>query len=755
MKHFFPFLLLLLSQSLIAQELRVKIVDNQTQEPLIGASCVKIGTSMGGTADLDGIVRLTLSQGKHSLRFSFLGYEEREIEVLLPEDAAELMLVTLSEKEEVLNEIIVEGTRSNRSIAAIPTRTEVLTEEIGEAASMEPSRIAHLLTHSTGIQVQTTSASSNGAVVRIQGLNGRYTQLLKDGFILYGGFSGSLDIMQIPPLDLRQVEFIKGPNSTLYGAGAISGIINLLSKKADKDENLIHLNVSSIGSYDFNAFNSKRLGKWGFTNLANIHVHTPYDADGDDYSDVPGIRKITLNPKVFFNPNEATELYFGLNLGQESRRAGDMQLIDGRAATMENFYYDFQESSRITSQFRFTRTLNEAWSINLKNSLNKFDRSMEIRINPLGELMNFGGTQRNAYSEFVASMNQKKQSLSLGINHILDDFAEKQLDSSSLKRKQNQQTLGFFGNYLWDVHTRFILEAGLRYDLVSATSDLAGSAIQKNYLLPKLSLLYKINEQFSLRSSASFGYRMPSLFSEEAEPIAYSGIQSLDYKQVAVEESRGANIDFKYLSDFGTRNWLLSFNQIFFYNIIDNPIFLIRPSIPGDALNPIVSAVPQLPMQNSQFMYQNIGEQVESRGFESQLKLSYKRFTWFLGYTYTDVYLVLANSNQRLTQVPFHNIKGDILYSQTGKWRIGIDYEYDSPQRLSDGSRSPALFSSGIIVERSFSNLTVFLNAENYTDTRQTRFESLRSGPYDTPQLTQVYAPLEGFYTNLGIKLLY
>lgn len=84
----------------------------------------------------------------------------------------------------------MEATRTNRSVANVPTRTEVLTEEIDEAASMEPSRIAHLITHSTGIQVQTTSATSNGAVVRVQGLNGRYTQMLKDGFPMYGDSRG-------------------------------------------------------------------------------------------------------------------------------------------------------------------------------------------------------------------------------------------------------------------------------------------------------------------------------------------------------------------------------------------------------------------------------------------------------------------------------------------------------------------------------------------------------------------------------------
>ena len=71
--------------------------------------------------------------------------------------------------------------------------------------------------------------------IRIQGLDGRYTQILKDGMPIYGGFAGGLSIMQIPPLDLKQVELIKGSNSTLYGGGAIAGIVNLITiKPTDK-----------------------------------------------------------------------------------------------------------------------------------------------------------------------------------------------------------------------------------------------------------------------------------------------------------------------------------------------------------------------------------------------------------------------------------------------------------------------------------------------------------------------------------------
>src|SRR5690606_38064319 len=112
-----------------------------------------------------------------------------------------------------------------------PTRVEVIAgEEMEEKINMDPSSISMVLNESTGIQVQQTSAASVNYTFRIQGLEGRFTQLLRDGFPLYSGYSGSLSINQIPPLDLKQIEVIKGSSSTLYGGGAIAGLINLISK---------------------------------------------------------------------------------------------------------------------------------------------------------------------------------------------------------------------------------------------------------------------------------------------------------------------------------------------------------------------------------------------------------------------------------------------------------------------------------------------------------------------------------------------
>ena len=103
----------------------------------------------------------------------------------------DLLEIELEEEEDHEEEIIVTATRISRTISNTPTRTEVISgEELEEKGNMKPGDIRMLLNESTGIQTQQTSATSFNAGIRIQGLDGRYTQILRDGYPLYAGFSG-------------------------------------------------------------------------------------------------------------------------------------------------------------------------------------------------------------------------------------------------------------------------------------------------------------------------------------------------------------------------------------------------------------------------------------------------------------------------------------------------------------------------------------------------------------------------------------
>ena len=251
---------LLTTNSIAQNTLTVKVISDEDKQVLFGASVHIKNTVNGTTTNSDGFATLSgISNGIQTLVVSYVGFEKVEKKLTFPL-ANDTIIIALHEDENTLETIVISSTRSKRTIAHIPTRIEVIGgEELSEKAAMNSANIAMLLRESTGIQMQQTSANSANQSIRIQGLDGRFTQLLKDGFPLFGGFSSGLSIMQIPPLDLQQVEIIKGSSSTLYGGGAIAGLVNLITKKPETEsETTFMLDQTSRNGTTLNAYYSKR-----------------------------------------------------------------------------------------------------------------------------------------------------------------------------------------------------------------------------------------------------------------------------------------------------------------------------------------------------------------------------------------------------------------------------------------------------------------------------------------------------------------
>src|SRR5262247_3871392 len=156
-----------------------------------------------------------------------------------------------SEVPAVEEKVVVTSTRSDRRLQDQPLRVEVIDrEEIEEKALMTPGSVAMLIGETTGLRVQPTAPSLGAASVRIQGLRGRYAQLLADGLPLYGAQGDSFSLLQVPPLDLGQVEIIKGVASALYGTSALGGVINLVSLRPQEAERAMLGNVTSQSGRD-------------------------------------------------------------------------------------------------------------------------------------------------------------------------------------------------------------------------------------------------------------------------------------------------------------------------------------------------------------------------------------------------------------------------------------------------------------------------------------------------------------------------
>ncbi len=702
------------------------VKDSTTNGILADVSAVLKNSKVGNTSNKAGeLIIAKIPNGRQSIVISSVGYQTKEFVFIFPLADTSFIELFLFPNENELAEVVVQGTRSNRSIANTPTRVEVLTEEIDEASTMDPSKVAHLLTHSTGIQVQQTSATSNTANVRIQGLDGRYTQILKDGFPLYGGFSGSLSIMQIPPLDLRQIEYIKGGASTLYGGGAISGLINLISKEPTKEETLFHLNASHIGAFDANAFMSKKTDKIGFTLLAQRNTHKVFDADKDGYSDCPQLTKYNFNPKLFFYFTGKTKLSVGATFTNEKRQGGDLNLMKDEAVTVTNFYKEVNDISRTTTQVNFEHKLDDRQTITLRNSFNFFNRSLSITPSfVLGEYK-FAGKQLSSFSEASYSYRKNKNVLITGINFYTDDFKETPLQSTIL-RNEDYKTIGAFGNYTFDIGDKVAIESGLRADYVLN---------QKWHILPRVSALFKWTNRLTTRVGGGLGYRNASIFNQEAELLGYKNVQPINRNTTQAEASYGGNIDIGYKLAFG-ENFTINFNQMFFYTYLDKPLVL-QQTTPASGI----------------YNFANANGYTQSAGAETFFKFGFYDFVLFVGYTYTNATNHFNNTISDLTLTPRHSLKGDLLYAIPGKWRIGLDYEFKSRQTLSNGLKSKDFWTFGAVVEYTYKNYTFFGNVENYSNLRQTDYGSLKSAPYNTPQFTEVWAPLDGIVFNYGFKI--
>jgi iron complex outermembrane receptor protein len=726
-KIILPLLALLISLTAWGQNtFKAVVKDSTTKETLLGVAVGIKGTSNGASSNANGeIVISNIPNGLQTLLFSYIGYKKMEINFTFPLADNSPKIIFLATSSDELEEVIVEGTRSNRSIANIPTRVEVLTEEIDEASTMDPSKIAHLITHSTGIQVQQTSATSNTANVRIQGLDGRYTQILKDGFPLYGGFSGSLSIMQIPPLDLRQIEYVKGGASTLYGGGAISGLINLISKDPEKEETLLHLNGSQIGAFDVNAFMSRKINKLGFTLLAQRNSHQLFDADKDGFTDLPQLTKYNLNPKLFFYFSDKTKMSLGATLTTETREGGDVKLLNHQKADSTHFYKETNDINRITTQLKLEHKFSDAHSFSIRNSFNIFHRGIEITpAFALGEYR-FAGKQLSSFSEFAYNYLKNQNVLITGLNFYTDQFTEEPLQSAIL-RNEEYQTFGGFANYTFDIGKRVAIESGLRADYV---------VNQKMYFLPRVSALFKWTDRLTTRVGGGLGYRNASIFNQEAELLGYRNVLPIDRAKTQAEQSYGGNIDIGYKMPIGDR-FFININQMFFSTYLDNPLVLRDTSGTSGV-----------------YHFINANGYTQSWGAETFFKFGFYDFVLFVGYTYTNAINHFNGITSDLTLTPHHSLKGDLLYALPNKWRIGLDYEFKSSQTLSNGMKTKDFWTYGAVVEYTRLNYTFFGNLENYTNIRQTKYGSLVSKPYATPQFTEVWAPLDGIVFNAGLKI--
>ncbi len=685
-----------------------------TKEPVQGASVV-LNNLNKTVSKLDGSVQIkNIPAGKFSVIITNTGFTEQQVTVDIPQTDS-LLVIQLVPKEEQLDEVIVSSSRTNSRIEDLPTKVEVLgSEEVGEENGIKPGNIASLLGDVAGIQIQQTSAATGNADARVQGLPGKYTQILREGLPLFGGYSGSFSILQIPPSDLKQIEIIKGASSTLYGGGAIAGMINLVSKtpKLNHLEREVTINQSTLKESNINAFFSNRSAKFGYTFFTGGTYQKQVDVNKDGFSDVPNLKTVFFHPRLFFYPNAKQTLIVGYNLTYEERKGGDMQLLQQKQDNIHQFFIE-NKSVRNTADVELETRLNDKDRLTFKGTASFFNR--DINTNVFG----MKAQQLSYFSELSYLKKLPQHTIVGGINFTGENFTKKNPDSTNIPNYR-QKTIGFFVQDDWKLSSKFTAQAGIRID---NHNDYG------NFILPRISLLYKLNNYFTTRLGGGLGYKVPTYF--------VSDIDERDYQKIAPnsnllpEKSQGINWDINYKQTFD--EWRLTVNQMFYITEIKTPV--VDASLPGYVY------------------FSNAAKPLNTKGFETYIAATHDELEIYLGYTYTVAKQLFSNTNPYVSLSARNKFASVIAYEFSKKFRAGIEAAYTGSQYLDDGNTtSPYLFAAAML-RYNIKNISLVLNCENIFDYRQTKREGIFTGAVSNPIFKQIWAPLDGRVINLSAKI--
>jgi iron complex outermembrane receptor protein/outer membrane receptor for ferrienterochelin and colicins len=617
-----------------------------------------------------------------------------------------------------IDTIVVQGTRSGRLVQDVPMQVEIINgEEVVEKALMRPGNISMLVNEIGGIRVQTTSPALGAANVRIQGLFGRYTQLMADGLPLYGGQSSSLGLLQIAPTDLSQVEVIKGSATALYGPAALGGVINLVSRRPGEEaENELLFNATSQNGQDLTAYLSRPLSdQLGVSLTAGAHRQSTQDFDGDGWIDMPGYERITARPRLNWRGTNGAELYTTVGYMTESRTGGT---LDGRTVPDGNPFPQRQETKRIDGGLV---------------------ADVPLTANLDGQVRASGMVQNH--------------------DHLFGDTIEEDRHQSYLLEASVSGTLertNWVGGLVWqsEIFTSHTLPAfdytytvpgafmQVDHDLSETVSFSVSGRLDDHSeygtsFSPRVSMLYRPGN-WTFRGSVANGFFAPIPFVEEIEAAGISRLEPLD--GLEKETARTASLDIGYKTGPIEANATLFASDV--KNITRLEAFSSGEGTGLDRVRLI-----------------NTDGTTRLRGTELLLRYIWGDFKVTGSYVFVDS-SEPANDGmrQQVPLTPKHTAAMVAMWERHGEFRLGLELYYSGKQQVENNpfrTISDDYLDIGLLGEITLGKVSLFVNAENLLNVRQTRVEPLilpqrrASGQWTA----DIWSRNDGFIINGGMRI--
>ena len=276
------------------------ILDKNTKEHLPYITVALKGTTIGTVTDATGHYFLkNLPEGNFVLEVSSVGYKTVRRNVTLKKGRTLEEDFEIEEDAVALDGVVVSANRNETTRRLAPTLVNVVDLKIFE--NTNSTTLAQGLSFQPGVRVESNCQNCGFQQVRINGLDGPYTQILLDSRPIFSALSGVYGIEQIPASMIERVEVMRGGGSALFGSSAIAGTINIITKEPIRNSGMLSHTITGIGDGD--AFdNSTALNASLVTDdqRAGLYIfgqnrhRSAYDHDGDGYSEIPKLHGQTV-----------------------------------------------------------------------------------------------------------------------------------------------------------------------------------------------------------------------------------------------------------------------------------------------------------------------------------------------------------------------------------------------------------------------------------------------------------------------------
>lgn len=494
------------------------VIVKGTEESIPFATVMILGTNRGAVSNEEGQFEFRkLAAGKYTLRVQVMGYKTQEKTITVSAEATSVVHFQMEEVSFTTDEVVVSANRNEVSRKAAPVVVNVMSAKLFE--TVNSTDLAKSLNFQSGLRVENNCQNCGFPQVRINGLEGPYSQILINSRPIISALSGVYGLEQIPVNMIERVEVVRGGGSALFGANAVGGTINIITKDPINNSFQVASTMSNMNGKSWEQYmggNVSLVAKdnsYGIALYETYRNRNPYDADGDGFSELGKLNMNTFGMRAYYRPNYFSRINVEYHTTNEFRRGGNKFNLQPHEADITEQTKHIINSGGVS----YDRYWGEKHKMSVYGSIQHTDRN------------SYYGAQKdmNAYGKtndltwVVGGMYVGNMDRCLFVPATFTGGVEYQ--SNSLHdvmtgyHRDMQQDVRIAGGFVqneWRLN-RWTMLVGARLD--------KHNLIDHPIFSPRVNFLYKPSDNLQARLTYSTGFRAPQAYDEDLHVTAVGG----------------------------------------------------------------------------------------------------------------------------------------------------------------------------------------------------------------------------------------